>query len=796
MTALQSEASVESSLSRLFDHHRRQLNIQSAIRGDVIVERGYYTLMRGSATEAKAGLETLKRLGIPGMGRDSDARLPGLVIPLYRPTGAPAGVLYKPDHPPKDDKGKPRKYLQPTNTPPVVDCHPRNSRYMPDPTVPLFITEGTKKADCLTSHGLAAVSISGVYNWRDKHGTLGDWESIMLKGRKVTICFDADARTNSDVLKAMQRLGKWLKSRGAKPYYLIVPAEVDGQKVKGVDDYFAAGGDVDGLRKATTSTPPQAKRDHDVKFTDAGIAEILVEEALGGSFVWCAGLGWHHWTGKQWEQCSDAAPMERARLFVLARFAETAEKARDMAERGRDSKQLGADMEGWYSMLKRARLTAAVALSAGILEVKADAFDAHPDLLNTPDGVVDLRTGQVTAHDPGLLLTRITRGSYRPGSTHLDWHKALAAMPEDTRDWMQVRLGQGATGHPTPDGRLLVLQGGGQNGKSLLTTDGVLPALGDYAAPASHKLFMSTKGSEHSTEMADLRGQRLLIAEELTEGRSIDVTALKRIQDVGQIKARYVHKDNITFSASHSLMCTTNTVPVINETDHGTWRRLVLVRFPYRFLPPGVPLMGPNDREGDPALKSRIRAGRDGQHDAIVTWIVEGAMRWYADLDGKVGVMEPPPTVAADTLDWRIEADRILGYWKERLAPEVGERIWTVDLLHDFNRWLEANGHSPWSKELFAARFLSHEETTRHRVTQQRTRSQHGLSRPALIPAQAMPAQPVVFTGIRFRSPTEEGVQTVQTLQETSSRTRGSQEFPKGSAQSAHLCTGDETSPF
>jgi putative DNA primase/helicase len=114
----------------------------------------------------------------------------------------------------------------------------------------------------------------------------------------------------------------------------------------------------------------------------------------------------------------------------------------------------------------------------------------------------------------------------------------------------------------------LILQGAGENGKSALTTDGLVPALGSYASMARSKLFQSTKGSEHSTEMAD-RGRRLLIAEELTEGRSIDVAALKRITDVGTIKARYIRQDNMEFKSTHSLMVTTNYIPVINETDRG-----------------------------------------------------------------------------------------------------------------------------------------------------------------------------------------------------------------------------------
>jgi hypothetical protein len=188
---------------------------------------------------------------------------------------------------------------------------------------------------------------------------------------------------------------------------------------------------------------------------------------------------------------------------------------------------------------------------------------------------------------------------------------------------------------------------------------------GDYASMASPKLFQSSKGSEHSTERAELRGKRL-IAEELTEGRSIDITALKQIQDVTTITARYVHKDNFTFQASHSLLTTTNYIPVVNETDHGTWRRLALLIFPYTFRKPGEPLHSDSDRVGDPTLKARIRHGADGQHDAIVTWAVDGAIHWYTDPNT---ALTPTTKVKADTRTWRADADSILGFWEVSSSP-------------------------------------------------------------------------------------------------------------------------------
>jgi putative DNA primase/helicase len=450
-------------------------------------------------------------------------------------------------------------------------------------------------------------------------------------------------------------------------------------------------------------------------------------------------LGWLGWDGRRWAECSEESVGEAVRQWALAQFAHVAT--------GGDIDAINA----WRRVLSLGKQRAALSLARGIVEVRSDDLDAHPDLLNTPSGVVDLRTGDLQAHDPDLRLTKLTSGSYRPGFTHQDWEQALEALPAQVRAWMQVRLGQAASGHTTPDGIMPVCQGGGENGKSLLTTDGTVPALGDYASMASAKLFAAGKGTEHSTERADLRGRRLLVAEELSEGRSIDVAALKQIQDVGRIKARMIRRDNIEFATSHSLFTTTNYVPIVSETDWGTWRRLALVRFPYTFRSNPEDVVAPTDRLGDPDLKARIRANATGQHDAIVTWLVNGAVVWY---QAGASTLRTPPSVAADTLAWRAEADRVLGYWQERIIADPDWCVLSNEMLDDFNEWLDDNGHNAWAKETFAPRFEGHSETVRNRVTKKQTRKLDAVSRKHRLPALGSVAR--VWAGVRFRTPADQ----------------------------------------
>jgi P4 family phage/plasmid primase-like protien len=732
----------------LSDQARRELHTESAIALDVIAERGYESITRPTNGDARQR-ERLKTLQIPSWAIREDSYFPGLLIPIFGPTGARVSYQWKPRRPVPNRDGKAMKYASPRGQVSRLDVHPRNRDKIADPTVELWITEGVKKADSLTSRGVVAVALTGVFNWRSTHGTLGDWEDVALRGRSVTVAFDSDARTNPNVLRAMIRLGRWLKSKGvAKVWYLITPSEVDGKPTKGVDDYFRHGGSLSELKAGRTIKPPNPDIADDA-FSDSRLAEVVADEVLADHFIWAPGLGWLSWDGQLWVETTEAEPTEALREYALERFAQAVQDMRA----GTGSKEL---VDGWRSMLSFGRMRSVLSLTRGIKTVgrKAQDLDADPRLLNTPSGVCDLESGELSAHDSALLMTKITSGSYRPGFTHPDWTTALEALPEPEREWLQARIGQAITGHPTPDGVMPICAGAGENGKSALTTDGLVPALGGYASMASTKLFQASKGTEHSTERAELRGKRLLIAEELTEGRSIDVTALKQIQDVTMITARRIRRDNVTFSASHSLFTTTNYTPIVAETDHGTWRRLALLRFPYTFRKPGEPLDDKGDRQGDPGLKERIRGNADHQHDAIVTWAIEGAVRYHSDRSS-IALTE---TIKADTREWRIEADRILGFWDAWLIADLNACVMTRELHELFNEWLSANGHTKWSAETFAPRFEQHAETIKRRVTKAQVRDLSRLvrRRHSWGPGDP-PKRPHVYLGVRWRRDNEEG---------------------------------------
>jgi energy-coupling factor transporter ATP-binding protein EcfA2 len=252
--------------------HQQQLEA-SGISRHVAALRGYRSIVRKSE---------LKNLGFP----PSQQLVPTLLIPMWDVTGSVGQYHHRPDVPRMRD-GKVAKYEFAARSHMVVDVHPLLSEKVRDPRVPLFITEGVKKADSAISKGLCCIALAGTWNWRGTNElggktVLPDWDAIALKdvnnvGRQVYLCFDSDVMLKPQVYQALVRLSAFLKQRGARLAYIYLPFG-DGAAKMGLDDYLASGHSTDDLLLlATTEIRTPAGED---KSTDAEDANALSAEEI------------------------------------------------------------------------------------------------------------------------------------------------------------------------------------------------------------------------------------------------------------------------------------------------------------------------------------------------------------------------------------------------------------------------------------------------------------------------------------------------------------------------------------
>ena len=229
------------STPRLSSAHRRMLFDESGILPEIAAERGYRTARRRSEVpEAFAGYQ--RRLG--------------LVVPVFSPDGATTGAQLRPDRPRKDRKGKPLKYETPGGSKVILDVHPRMLEEVRSGDGDLWITEGIKKADALTSRGLATVGLVGVWNFQRDGELLPCWDHVNLEGRRARVVYDSDVMAKESVQLALRRAVELLGARGAEVLVVYLPDTPDGSK-QGVDDYLAASHTVAELRALARKFEPE-----------------------------------------------------------------------------------------------------------------------------------------------------------------------------------------------------------------------------------------------------------------------------------------------------------------------------------------------------------------------------------------------------------------------------------------------------------------------------------------------------------------------------------------------------------
>jgi Domain of unknown function (DUF3854) len=237
--------------SSLTTAHYTMLAQESGIIDEVIAERGYRSI------DGASGYTELKALGF---SKPQATPSTGLLLPLHTTDGQQPLMIYRPDQPQPDSNGRLKKYLLPKGAGVRLDCPPRCQPSLADPTIPLWLTEGQKKADALASHGAVALCLLGVWNFKGKNAVggitlLADWDYVALNGREVRLVFDSDVVTLLSVRKALERLTEHLSRKGAAVRMVYLPP-VAGKKV-GVDDYLVAGHSLQDLEALIEAPRPQ-----------------------------------------------------------------------------------------------------------------------------------------------------------------------------------------------------------------------------------------------------------------------------------------------------------------------------------------------------------------------------------------------------------------------------------------------------------------------------------------------------------------------------------------------------------
>lgn len=422
--------------------------------------------------------------------------------------------------------------------------------------------------------------------------------------------------------------------------------------------------------------------------SDDGNAQLLVRD-YGHLLRHCADRGrWYAWDGVVWRPCPKTSGTAREYAKRVAR----ALPAYDRDEAAWKRKSLSAI--GVSNMLIQAATDPSIAVEYGEL-------DAHAWDLNTPGGIVDLRTGTVAPSDQSRLHTRLTTCAPDSSADRTVWLDFLAATFNSDADliaYMQRLVGYSAVGVVGPH-VLPYCYGQGGNGKGVFL-ETVIGVLGDYATTAPSGFLMAKQFQGHETEIARLAGARMVVCSEVNDDDRFDEARVKQLTGGDKLTARFMAQDHFTFTPTHQLWAMGNFRPGVRAGGKSFWRRLRLIPFEHTV---------PDDRMIDDLQGLLIR-----EHGpAILSWIIEGAVAY-----AQQGLRDPSAVLAA-TDDYQRDQDTVSRFIDDCChlggAPHVQTKAGIVYAAYE--SYCRADGDTPVSAKAFGM------EMRRRGIDVARTRS-------------------------------------------------------------------------
>jgi putative DNA primase/helicase len=530
----------------------------------------------------------------------------------------------------------------------------------------VVLVEGEKCAQALIDAGIVATTaMHGANAPVDKT----DWSP--LQDKAVLIWPDRDKPGWEYAMAAAQAA----LAAGAASCDVLLPPE---DRPEGWDaaDAVAEGFDVGafiaaGPRMSIKPAIGQPTQEPSVWATDDALA-LTFTARYAEDWRYCAAWGkWLVWDGRRWQ--ADETLLVHHLIRAICR--EAALKA--------DSHRLAAKLAASSTVGGVERLARTDRRHAST----SDEWDADPFALNTPGGVVDLRTGRLRPHERADRMTRLATATPRGDCPR--WRAFLADVTggnTELQAYLQRMVGYCLTGS-TAAHALFFLYGTGANGKSVFVNT-VATILGDYATSAPMDTFMEARGDRHPTDLAGLRGARFVSSIETEQGRRWNESKVKALTGGDKVSARFMRQDFFEYTPQFKLVIAGNHKPAIRNVDEAMKRRLHLIPF--------TVTIPPDKRDG--RLTDKLLAERDG----ILAWAVEGCLAWQRE------GLDPPAIVQAATEEYFDEEDAIGDFLDEEAQRHPQARVAVADVFQRWQEWAARRGEyvgtSRWLAQQLANR--------------------------------------------------------------------------------------------
>jgi P4 family phage/plasmid primase-like protien len=384
---------------------------------------------------------------------------------------------------------------------------------------------------------------------------------------------------------------------------------------------------------------------------------------------------WAHWSGSIWERDPGLAATEAMRVLC-----------RTIPDRFPQHDSVG-DARTIAGALRLAMSDQRLVIPPD----RANHWDSDDWLLNTPDGIIDLRTGQMMPPDPRCYMTKRTAVTPRQGACPMFMNFLNQATGGDAEmiSFLQRWAGYTLTGLITEQIITFIVGPGGTGKGTFIST--LQNILGSYTVITQAEVFEEKHGGDrHPTEIARMQGARFVVGDEYDPAHYWSEKQFKRLTGGNKLSARYMRQDFFDFMPKFNIVMAGNSAPKLARIDDAIIRRLIIIAFTKKAadLPGGV----------DKDLGEKLKA----EYPQILQWFVDGCLAWQRD------GLNPPESVAENVRQFVDEHDPIGLFIEEECVKDPHQRVTLKDMFERFREFAASNhlraGTSPTFRDDLNAR--------------------------------------------------------------------------------------------
>lgn len=318
--------------------------------------------------------------------------------------------------------------------------------------------------------------------------------------------------------------------------------------------------------------------------------------------------------------------------------------------------------------------------------VMPDEFDKERMLLNTKNGYLNLTSGILHEHDMNMMFSRETNAEFTDKTDAPEWHQFLNEIFDGDKeiiDYMQKAVGYSLTSS-TKEQVMFILHGGGRNGKSIFL-ETISDLMGTYANSMQATSIMIKQNTGINTDIARLKGARLVTSSEPNEGFRFDEGLIKQLTGGDKVTARKLYGEEFEFNPEFKLWLATNHKPIIRGTDDGIWRRMIVIPFNVQ-----IP-----EHKVDKDLKYKLQREASG----ILNWAVNGCLKWQRE------GLKTPESIQESVEIYREEMDVIEAFIDECLVKDKDKSLQASQVYRLYKQWATENTQYLMSSTKFGKEF-------------------------------------------------------------------------------------------